>query len=167
MLLIPLPGTHCFSLLSPPLLSVPLFQLGKLLFNLHFFFDFFFIEVYVDLQYCDYFTPVTAAAPWRLLNTTMCTGPGEPRAAWNQAWQLIGSLSTGLCAPSLQIPLNTVTRRAAEGKGSRRTQVLDPMMSPPVRAKSLHSCPTLCDPMDCSPPGSPVHGILQARILEC
>ena len=27
-------------------------------------------------------------------------------------------------------------------------------------------CPTLCDPMDCGPPGSPVHGILQARILE-
>ena len=27
-------------------------------------------------------------------------------------------------------------------------------------------CPTLCDPMDCSPPGSFVHGILQARILE-
>ena len=27
-------------------------------------------------------------------------------------------------------------------------------------------CPTLCDPMDCSPPGSCVHGILQARILE-
>ena len=28
------------------------------------------------------------------------------------------------------------------------------------------SCPTLCDPMDCSLTGSPVHGILQARILE-
>ena len=28
------------------------------------------------------------------------------------------------------------------------------------------SCPTLRDPMDCSPPGSPVHGILQARVLE-
>ena len=28
------------------------------------------------------------------------------------------------------------------------------------------SCPTLCDPMDCSPPGSSVHGILQSRILE-
>ena len=27
-------------------------------------------------------------------------------------------------------------------------------------------CPTLCDPVDCSPPGSSVHGILQARILE-
>ena len=33
-------------------------------------------------------------------------------------------------------------------------------------AKSLQSCPTFCDPMDCSPPGSSVHGILQARVLE-
>ena len=32
--------------------------------------------------------------------------------------------------------------------------------------KSLQSGPTLCDPMDCSLPGSSVHGILQARILE-
>ena len=35
-----------------------------------------------------------------------------------------------------------------------------------VSAKSLQSCPTLCDPMDYSPPGSSVHGILQARRLE-
>ena len=33
-------------------------------------------------------------------------------------------------------------------------------------AKSLQSCPTLCDPINGSPPGSPVPGILQARILE-
>ena len=33
-------------------------------------------------------------------------------------------------------------------------------------AKSLQSCPTLCDPMDCSLPGSPFPGILQARTLE-
>ena len=33
-------------------------------------------------------------------------------------------------------------------------------------AKSLQSCPTLCDPIDASPPGSPIHGILQARTLE-
>ena len=32
--------------------------------------------------------------------------------------------------------------------------------------KSLQSCPTLCDPTDSSPPGSPVPGILQARTLE-
>ena len=34
------------------------------------------------------------------------------------------------------------------------------------QAKSLQSCLTLCDPRDCSPLGSSVHGILQARILE-
>ena len=33
-------------------------------------------------------------------------------------------------------------------------------------AKSLQSCPTLSDPMDCSLPGSSVHGISQARVLE-
>ena len=33
-------------------------------------------------------------------------------------------------------------------------------------AKSLQSCPTLCDPIDRSPPGSPIPGILQARTLE-
>ena len=35
-----------------------------------------------------------------------------------------------------------------------------------VKVKAAQSCPTLCKPMDCSLPGSTVHGILQARILE-
>ena len=35
-----------------------------------------------------------------------------------------------------------------------------------VHTKLLQLCPTLCDPMDYSPPGSSVHGILQARLLE-
>ena len=35
-----------------------------------------------------------------------------------------------------------------------------------VRARLLQSCPTLCDPVDCSLPGFSVHGILQARVLE-
>jgi len=33
-------------------------------------------------------------------------------------------------------------------------------------AKSVQSCPTLCDPIDISPPGSPVPGILKVRTLE-
>ena len=37
---------------------------------------------------------------------------------------------------------------------------------PAAAAKSLQSCPTLCDPRDNSPPGSPIPGILQARTLE-
>ena len=36
----------------------------------------------------------------------------------------------------------------------------------PAAAKSFQSCPTLCDPIDGSPPGSPIPGILQARTLE-
>ena len=41
---------------------------------------------------------------------------------------------------------------------------LIPLLS--VCVLSLQLCPTLCDPMDCSPPGSSVHGILQTRRLE-
>ena len=33
-------------------------------------------------------------------------------------------------------------------------------------ARALQSCPTLSNPMDCSPPGSSIHGIFQARVLE-
>ena len=40
------------------------------------------------------------------------------------------------------------------------------LLSTFVHANSLQSCPTLCNPIDHRPPGSSVHGILQARILE-
>ena len=39
-------------------------------------------------------------------------------------------------------------------------------MNPAAAAKLLQSCPTLYDPIDSSPPGSPVPGTLQARVLE-
>ena len=39
-------------------------------------------------------------------------------------------------------------------------------MTEQLNAKSLQSCPTLCDPIDGSPPGSPVPGIFQARVLK-
>ena len=39
-------------------------------------------------------------------------------------------------------------------------------MAAAAAAKSLQSCPTLCNPMDCSPPGSSIHGLFQARVLE-
>ena len=40
------------------------------------------------------------------------------------------------------------------------------LKQPAAAAKSLQSCPTLCYPIDGSPPGSPILGILQARTLE-
>ena len=42
----------------------------------------------------------------------------------------------------------------------------NPAAAAAAAAKLLQSCPTLCDPIDSSPPGSPVPGILQARTLE-
>ena len=43
---------------------------------------------------------------------------------------------------------------------------LKPKSAAAAAAKSLQSCPILCDPIDGSPPGSPIPGILQARRLE-
>ena len=40
------------------------------------------------------------------------------------------------------------------------------LLTAAATAKSFQSCPTLCDPIDGSPPGSPIPGILQARTLE-
>ena len=45
-------------------------------------------------------------------------------------------------------------------------QDIIPLLVAAFAAKSLQSCPTLCDPINGSPPGSSVPGILQARILE-
>ena len=44
--------------------------------------------------------------------------------------------------------------------------IAGPLDAAATAAKSLHMSPTLCDPIDGSSPGSPVPGILQARILE-
>ena len=54
--------------------------------------------------------------------------------------------------------------KAPPGLGMMRRAL--PLCRSHVCAKSLQSCLTLCDSMDCSPPGSSVHGILQARLLE-
>ena len=70
--------------------------------------------------------------------------------------------------------------KESKGQEHQATCIFTPRCSPASRpahlawlfpaaaaaAKSLQSCPTLCDPRDSSPPGSPVPGILQARTLE-
>ena len=48
----------------------------------------------------------------------------------------------------------------------RKLLLLESVSRSAAAAKSLQSCPTLCDPIDGSPPGSPIPGILQARTLE-
>jgi len=69
---------------------------------------------------------------------------------------------------------NTITeiKNTLEGINSRISEAEEQIKwagraaAAAAAAKSLQSCPTLCDPIDSSPPGSSVPGILQARILE-
>ena len=51
-------------------------------------------------------------------------------------------------------------------RSATRNTCLGSSAAAAAAAKSLQSCPTLCNPIDGSPPGSPVPGILQARTLE-
>ena len=60
------------------------------------------------------------------------------------------------------VEINEAERGKKELKEMRTTSET----SAAAAAKLLQSCPTLCDPIDGSPPGSPVPGILQARTLE-
>ena len=60
------------------------------------------------------------------------------------------------------------TRQFEEGKSYKELlTTYTGLTTAAAAAKSLQSCPTLCDPIDSSPPGYPVPGILQARTLEC
>ena len=61
--------------------------------------------------------------------------------------------------PEIKLPTSAGLSKKQES--SRKTSA-----AAAAAAKSLQSCPTLCDPIDGSPPGSPVPGILQARTLD-
>ena len=66
---------------------------------------------------------------------------------------------------STQVKGHSLThRQAAETVGVKLSKRVGPAAA--AAAKSLQSCPTLCDPIDNSSPGSPVPGILQARTLS-
>ena len=80
-------------------------------------------------------------------------GPGQLRP-WVSAWQAITMRS--LCTATREYPPLATSREACMSQGRPST----------AAAKALQSCLTLCDPVDGSPPGCPVPGILQARTLE-
>ena len=71
------------------------------------------------------------------------------------------SSPSGLCSNITSVRPSTITVLK-----TANCQTLEFLIFCVLCAKSLHLCITCYDPMDCSPPGSSVHGILQARILE-
>ena len=79
-----------------------------------------------------------------------------------------GLVRTGLCQTDLVSIFEKVLpeRLLRENTLDSKTPDILNLKRISVCAKSLQLCTALCDPMDCSPSGSSVHGILQARILE-
>ena len=78
------------------------------------------------------------------------------------AWVAI-SFSRGSSQPRDQTQVSHIAGRFFTVSATREAIM---MVAAAAAAKSLQSCLTLCDPIDSSPPGSPVPGILQARTLE-
>ena len=98
--------------------------------------------------------------------------PGSPVPGILQArtleWVAI-SFSRALFHPGLFSTLGLTRITCISCIGRQILYHWSPLGSPwgvAAAAKSLQLCPTLCDPIDGSPPGSPVPGILQARTLE-
>ena len=116
---------------------------------------------------------------------------GTPDVLWHGTSQVCLNLDVGqnpiwwcvLCSFYFSfLPIERVTGRKARGLqteeiackcqtflsllSGRRKQTSDIFFFSAAAAKSLQSCPTLCDPRDGGPSGSPVPGILQARTLE-
>ena len=67
------------------------------------------------------------------------------------------------CRSVTELGIGVIQMNGGNSQFSARCVPTCPLLS---CAKSLQSCPTLCDPVDQSPPGSSVHGFLQARRLE-
>ena len=94
------------------------------------------------------------------------------------AAQGLGRVSAGQRDPQVGAVVAVGTADSARGRGKSndtefnftklcsRPGLMVLAAAAAAAAKSLQSCPTLCNPVDGSPPGSPVPGILQARTLE-
>ena len=68
--------------------------------------------------------------------------------------------------PSVRLPLHSTEWSVTHSLAITHKNCLQVISPYSIAAKSLQSCLTLCDPIDGSPPGSPIPGILRTRILE-
>ena len=85
---------------------------------------------------------------WRYHGWNNCSCPPSPPHTW---------LSSAIIHCHLSLPIWFLHCHLHDPAGDHTTA---------AAAKALQSCPTLCNPIDSSPPGSPIPGILQARTLE-
>ena len=91
----------------------------------------------------------------------LCTLPLAKCQSHNRYWENICGMNEWMNEHIIVLPHDCVLVRTTE-----LTTQTESRNSKTAAAKLLQSCPTLCDPTDGSPPGSPVPGIPQARTLE-
>ena len=82
---------------------------------------------------------------------------------WSNYWDISSALEVSRVS-AFSTRVDTVFKRVKALAWNIFSNI--ELSSAAAAAKSLQSCPTLHDPMNCSPPGSSIHGILQARTLE-
>ena len=99
-----------------------------------------------------------------LLQGIFPTQGSNPQLLGLLHWQVASYHSTTWEAHKLA--LGREQTLAFKNQPPQEPELLDEATAAAAAAESLQSCPTLCDPIDGSPPGSPIPGILQARTLE-
>ena len=99
------------------------------------------------------------------LFATAWTAARQAALSISSSWSLLKFVSIELVMPSNHLILSRPLLMPSIFPASGSLQ-MSPFFTSVVVAKSLQLCPTLCDPIDGSPPGFPIPGILQARTLE-
>ena len=104
------------------------------------------------------------------LTVWVTTNCGKFLKSWGYQTTLSAFWETCMQVKKQQLELDGTTDSFQIGKGERQGYILSSSLfnlyTECVCVLVAQSCPTLCDPMDCNPPGSSVHEIFQARILE-
>ena len=112
---------------------------------------------------------LSAGKEWRCRHWEQTCGHSRERRGWDelrkQHWHIYNGMLLSHKKEWIWVSFSEVNEPRAcyteRTNSEREKQILYA-----TATKSLQSCPTLCDPVDGSPPGSPVPGILQARTLE-
>ena len=116
-------------------------------------------DIYIANTYYPFLSKISTR-DWRI------NLPTKVSRTTNHPWLCGGRLFPALVVRGDLLSLSTATPKKLNQWGWKHHKDEFRSLAAAAAAKSLQLCPTLCDPIDGSPPGSSVHGILQAIILE-
>ena len=128
-----------------------------------------FFQLGSSLSFTSYLSHVAARSSINVCQTnkSLCTSVCVSARMYNKTLLLSRFSCVRLLRPHRRQPTRLPRPWDSLGKNTGvGCHFLLQCMKVKSQSEVTQSCPTLCDPMDCSPPGSSVHGIFQARVLE-